>query len=393
VSPTTRDLLDTLVGFDTTSLGSNLELVAFVEDLLDEHGIASTRVPSPDGTRANLLARIGPDVPGGVVLSAHTDCVPVTGQPWTTDPFTVTEVDGRLHGRGVTDMKGFLAVVLAAVPRAVAATLDRPLLLALSYDEEIGTVGAPSAVAGLLDAYARPSAVLVGEPTELEVVTAHKGVRSFTTTVTGRDGHSSQPHLAANAVAAVARLATYIDEVAAEHQRSAADGRFDPPYTTFNVATLHGGQAINIVPRHAELTWEYRPVPADDSDAIVDRVTRYAEEEVLPRLRAATGVGEITTEPVASARALAAEDDGTAERLARRLTGYDGPPRTVPFGTDGGHFQAAGLSTVVCGPGSIQQAHQPDEWIESAQLARCEEVVDRLIDHLTEVHHDDRSTA
>jgi acetylornithine deacetylase len=382
VTPEVHRLLETLVAFDTTSRSSNLPLLTFVESLLDEHGIPHHRDTDPTGTKANLVARIGPDLAGGVVLTGHTDCVPVDGQPWTHDPFTLTEQDGKLYGRGTSDMKGFLAVVLAALPDLVAADLQRPILLVLTYDEEIGTVGAPSAVASLLATQPRPEVVIVGEPTSMEVVNAHKGVRAFTTTVEGRDGHSSQPQFAANAVAAVARLATYIDDLATRHRDAAADPRFTPPYTTFNLATVHGGQAINIVPRRAELTWEYRPVPADDSDALRHEVEQFARDEVLPRLRAATGVGEITFRSDAAAVGLDAEVDGPAERLVRELTGYDGPGRTVPFATDGGHFQAAGLSTVVCGPGSIDQAHQPDEWVEIAQLDACVGFVRRLMFHL-----------
>jgi acetylornithine deacetylase len=375
--------LDTLVGTDTTSSRSNLELLAAVESWLDAHDVPHERVPSPDGTKANLLARIGPDVAGGVVLTGHTDCVPVTGQPWTHDPFAVTREGDRLYGRGVTDMKGFLAVVLAALPRLAAAGLARPVLLALTYDEEVGTVGAPSAVARLADAYPHPSAVIVGEPTSMGVVTAHKGIRSYTTTVEGLDGHSSQPHLAANAVAAVARIAAFVADLADRHAAQVRDDRFDPPHTTFNVATIAGGQAINIVPRWAELTWEYRPVPADDTSALFDEVDRFAREEVLPRLRRDTGVGEVRSTPVAVARGLGAEEGGEAERLVRALTGDRSPARTVPFATDGGHFQAAGWSTVVCGPGDIAQAHQPDEWIDLAQLEACARFVDGLGDHLS----------
>ncbi|MEX0836473.1 MAG: M20/M25/M40 family metallo-hydrolase, partial [Nitriliruptor sp.] len=212
-----RRLLDTLVGMDTTSRRSNLELIGFVESLLDDHGVASERVFSPDGTKANLLARIGPDVEGGVVLTGHTDCVPVDGQPWTREPFAVSEESGRLYGRGVTDMKGFLAVVLAALPELCATDLERPVLLALTYDEELGTIGAPSAVERLAAAYPAPSAVIVGEPTSMCVVTAHKGVRAFTTSVEGLDGHSSQPQVAANAVAAVARIGAFIADLADRH--------------------------------------------------------------------------------------------------------------------------------------------------------------------------------
>jgi acetylornithine deacetylase len=203
-----RELLARLVAIDTTSARTNLPLLEVVEEVLDTHGVPHERVPDPTGTKANLLARIGPEVVGGVVVSGHTDCVPVEGQPWTRDPFTLHAADGRLYGRGTTDMKGFLAVLLAAVPRFVAADLRRPLLLALTYDEEIGTVGAPTAVERLLATQPRPSSVLIGEPTGMEVVSGHKGIRAFTTVVEGLDGHSSQPQRAANAVAAAARIAT-----------------------------------------------------------------------------------------------------------------------------------------------------------------------------------------
>jgi acetylornithine deacetylase len=377
-----QELLARLVAIDTTSARTNLPLLAVVEEVLDAHGVPHERVPDATGTKANLLARIGPAVDGGVVVSGHTDCVPVEGQPWTHDPFTLRAADGRLYGRGTTDMKGFLAVLLAAVPRFVAADLRRPLLLALTYDEEIGTVGAPAAVERLLATQPRPAAVLIGEPTGMEVVSGHKGIRAFTTVVEGLDGHSSQPQRAANAVAAAARIATYLDDLATERLAAAADPRFDPPATTVNLATVTGGQAINIVPRRCELAWEYRPVPADDSFAIRDEVDRFAQEAVLPRLRGTSGVGRIETRTDAVARALAIEPDGAAERLARTLLGDDGPVRTVPFGTDGGHFQAAGLSTVVVGPGRIEQAHTPDEWIEVAQLEACDAFLDGLRDHL-----------
>ncbi|MTV26357.1 acetylornithine deacetylase [Nitriliruptoraceae bacterium ZYF776] len=380
--PTVHDVLATLVATDTTTAGSNLEAVGYVESLLDAHGVPHLRVPSPDGTKANLLARIGPEVEGGVVLTGHLDCVPVAGQPWSQDPFTLTEVGDRYVGRGTTDMKGFLAVVLAALPRLLAGGLRRPVLLALTYDEEIGTVGAPSAVEALLATQPRPTAVLVGEPTSMEVVTAHKGVRSFATRVDGIDGHSSQPQHAVNAVAALARIATFIADLAEEHREAGGDARFTPPETTFNLATITGGQAINIVPRLAELTWEYRPVPADDGDAIVRRVQAFVHREVLPRLTSTAGEGDVTFEPLAVARALAAEPDGAAEALARRLSGYEGPARTVPFATDGGHFQAAGLSTVVCGPGAIDQAHTADEWIAIEQLERCDVALERLVEEL-----------
>jgi len=382
-SDATLRLLTDLVAMDTTSRDPNLALIAYVEELLAAHGIAHERVPNVDGTKAGLIAQIGPDRPGGVVLSGHTDCVPVDGQPWTRPPFALTEEGGRVYGRGTSDMKGFLATVLAAVPAMAAAELARPIQLALTFDEELGTIGAPSVVDGLLARFPRPDVVLIGEPTLMEVVNAHKGVRAFLVTATGKDGHSSQPHLAANAITAITRIAGRIADLAEAHRAAAADPRFDPPYTTFNLGMVSGGQALNIIPRQAELTFEFRPVPADDTAAIADELRHYANEEVLPHLRRDTGVGDITFEVLAVARALAAEPAGTAEALARQLSGYTGPARTVPFGTDGGHFQAAGLSTVVIGPGSIEQAHQPDEWIALAELAAAERFLGDLIGHLS----------
>jgi acetylornithine deacetylase len=379
----TLDLLARLVAVDSTSRGSNLGVIEIAEEVLDAARVPTWRVPSDDGEKANLIARIGPEAEGGVILSGHTDCVPVDGQPWTRDPFTLTEDGDRLYGRGTTDMKGFIAVALALAGEAAGAELARPLFLALSYDEEVGAIGAGPLVDELVRSHPRPGVCLVGEPTSMRLVGAHKGVRSFRTVIEGRDGHSSKPQLAANALAGAARLATFIDDLAAEHRHAAADPRFDPPYTTFNLATLDSGQAINIVPRHAELTWEYRPVPADDSDELRKKVDQFARDEVLPRMFAAHPGAKVTTEPIAAVPALASEDDGEAERLVRTLTGADEPIETVPFGTDGGYFQAADISTVIIGPGDIDQAHQPDEFIERSQLDEAERFVRRLIGHLT----------
>ncbi|MDX1658744.1 MAG: acetylornithine deacetylase [Nitriliruptorales bacterium] len=378
----TLTILERLVAADTTSRTSNLALIEIVEELLSAYGVESQRVPNEDGTKAGLIARIGPEVDGGVVLSGHTDCVPVDEQPWSTDPFELHEDGGRLYGRGTADMKGFLAAVLAQLDVLAGAGLERPVILALSYDEELGTLGAPSLVAELLASQPRPAAVVVGEPTSLQVVNAHKGVRAFTTTVHGLDAHSSQPQRGANAIAALARVATAIDDLATRHREAAADPDFEPPYTTFNLATIQGGQAINIIPRRAEMTWEYRPVPADDNDAILQQVQERAENEVLPRLRATHPDGAIEFTTDALVPTLAPEEDGAAEALVRDIMEIHAPAETVAFGTDGGHFQAAGLSTVVFGPGSIDQAHQPDEYIAAAQLERFAPFIPRLASRL-----------
>ncbi|MFP5308722.1 MAG: acetylornithine deacetylase [Actinomycetes bacterium] len=381
-SSDTLDLLERLVAIDTTSSESNLPLLEVVTELLDDVGVEHHGIPDATGEKANLIATVGPRVEGGVVLAAHTDCVPVTGQPWSTDPFTLVRRDDRVVGRGTTDMKGFLACVLAALPRMVEADLQRPIVLGLTHDEEVGALGAEALATELVRTVPAPAACLVGEPTSMRVVDAHKGVRSFTVTVTGRDGHSSKPHLAANAIAALARIATHVDDLAARHRDVGADPRFDPPHTTFNLATIAGGQAINIVPRHAELTFEYRPVPADDSEAILEAVQAFTEAEVLPRLRRDVPDATVTFERGAVVPALRPQPGGAAETLVRSLTGDTQPSGTVPFGTDGGHIQAAGIPTVVFGPGDIDQAHQPDEFILLSELARCEAFLDDLVEHL-----------
>ena len=407
----TLDLLERLVAIDSTSAVSNLPVLDVCEQVLTDAGAWTRRVPSADeDDKAGLLARIGPDRDGGVVLSGHTDCVPVTGQPWTTDPFTLTERDGLLVGRGATDMKGFLASVLAAAPRFAAADLARPLWVLLTWDEEVGTVGAGPMTAALLE-HTTPSCAVVGEPTSMRPVVAHKGVRSLRVVVHGRDGHSSKPDRGANAVVAAARIAAHVDDVATRRRAGTPDPLFDPPHTTFNVATIEGGQAINIIPRRAELTFEYRPVPADDGWELADEIAAWAEREVLPDLRAVDPDCRVVvergtyveglapeTEPAGSYAGVADDDAvrhgsgaaehvaeaGAAERLVRDLLAFTGEAGTVPFGTDGGWHQRAGISTVVCGPGDIDQAHQPDEFIEPSQLGACDAFLAALADHLAD---------
>lgn len=391
----TLELLERLVAIDSTSAVPNLPVLDVCEEVLHGVGAWTRRVPSPDEDgKAGLLARIGPDVDGGVVLSGHTDCVPVAGQPWTTDPFALVERDGVLVGRGATDMKGFIAAALAAAPTFAEAPLARPLWLLLTWDEEIGTVGAGPMTEALLQE-TTPACVIVGEPTSMRPVVAHKGVRSLSVVVHGRDGHSSKPALGANAVVAAARLAAHVDDVAARVRREGGDDLFDPPETTFNVATLRGGQAINIIPRRAELTFEYRPVPADDGWGLADEIVAWARAELLPGMRAVDESCRIEVTRGTVVHGLAPEagggtgaagrvtDAGAAERLVRDLTGFTGEAGTVPFGTDGGWHQEAGLSTVVCGPGDIDQAHQPDEFIAPSQLAACDEFLRGLAAHLT----------
>ena len=374
-----REMIEKLVGFDTVSAKSNLALIEFVEDYLTGHGVPFRRVGTAFEDKANLYATLGPDVPGGIVLSGHSDVVPVEDQPWSHDPFNVIERDGRLYGRGTSDMKSFIATALALVPDALAAGLKVPLHLAISYDEEVTCGGAVELVEEITANLPLPRIVIIGEPTSMQLVNAQKGIFSFETRVTGKDAHSSQPHRAANAAIAAAELAAFIGRLAEEKSAGPIDERFEPPYTTFNVGILEGGTAMNIIPRQARLRWEFRMVPKDDSDAIIERYRQFAEMEVLPRLRRNVPEAAIVTEPQVSVPALRPEADSPAEELVRHLTGTN-QAIAVSYSTEGGIYQEAGFSTVICGPGSIDQAHQPDEFIDLSQVAACEAFLRRLIE-------------
>ncbi len=375
------DLLARLVAVDTTSRESNLPLLDLVEEQLAGLADDSFRVPDDSGRKANLVVRFGPDAPGGVVLSGHTDCVPVDGQEWTHDPFTLTRVDDRVVGRGAVDMKGFLACCLAVAPTLAAADLTAPVWLALSHDEEIGAVGAATLAPAMADAGVAPDAVIVGEPTSLEPVTAHKSVRSFTYTFTGLGGHSSQPQHGANAVVAGARLAAHVADVAADLVGD-VDPAFDPPHTTFNVAMIQGGTAINIIPDRCAVTFEYRALPSEDGPELAERIEAWAREQLVPELCRTCPDADLKVEEASLLPAFHREEDGEAEALVRRLTGTTAPARTAPFGTDASRFQQLGWSTVVCGPGRIEVAHRPDEWIALDQMAACRQMLEDLVGRL-----------
>ncbi len=377
---TSLDMLDRLIGFDTVSSKSNLELIAFVESYLAGLGIASRRTTSPDGEKANLFATIGPHEPGGVVLSGHTDVVPVKGQPWTSNPFALTRRDSRLYGRGTADMKTFIAVCLALAPRAVRSHLRKPLHFAFSFDEETGCLGVGHLIEDVSRNLPMPAAVIVGEPSDMKLVNAHKGGYGFRTTVVGKEAHSSQLHRAGHAIYAAIDLVQFVRRIAEEKRRTAPpDSPFEPPYSTLSVGTIDGGTALNIVPRQCVFDWEMRPLPGDDAEEVLDRFNRYAETVVLPRLRENAPEATIVTEVEAQVPPLEPEAESPAEALVRLLTGAN-RAQVVSYCTEGGLFQRAGMSTVICGPGSIDQAHKPDEFIEIAQIAACEEFLRRLIE-------------
>lgn len=375
---TPREMLARLVAFPTVSTASNLDLVDFAAGYLAGHGVPTLRVPDETGTKAGLLACVGPAVPGGVVLSGHTDVVPVAGQPWTSDPFTLTERDGRLHGRGTCDMKGFCAAALALVPEMLAADLKRPVILALSRDEEIGCIGAPPLIEAMLGALPPPEAVIVGEPSEMRVVTGQKGSWGFRARVRGHEVHSSRMH---TGVSAIIEAARFIAWTQGEMERAAAatpPNDFDPPWTTIHFGLIEGGTASNITARECRLSGEVRCLPEEDPAAWRARLVAEAERQGAAMRAVAPGTGFEFEDRMLLPGFLA---DGPAEALARALTGDNG--RTVvSYQTEAGHFQARGLPTVICGPGSIEQAHQPDEFITSDQLDAGTEFMRRLIRRL-----------
>lgn len=374
------EMIAALIGFDTTSAKSNLALIDFVADYLRGHGIASRRTASDDGAKANLFATLGPEVAGGVVLSGHSDVVPVAGQAWDSDPFEMVARDGRLYGRGTADMKSFLAIALALVPEFLARPLARPIHLAFSYDEEIGCLGVGRLIADLQANLPPPAAVIIGEPTSMGIASAHKGCYVQRTRITGKEAHSSQPQRGGSAILAAGELLHFLGRLARE-RRAAADpeSRFEPPFTTFNIGVIDGGSALNIIPRDCAFTWEFRPLPGEDPDEVIARLDDFARSEVLPELREHAPEAAIVTERLAGVPPLRVEAEGAAEALLRRLSGLN-DTIAVSFGTEGGLFQEAGFSTVVCGPGSIDQAHQPNEFVELAQIEACTALLRKLGD-------------
>jgi len=377
---TPREMIEKLVSFDTTSRVSNLALIHFIRDYLKGHGVESLLIHDPSGEKANLYATVGPaDVPG-IALSGHTDVVPVDGQTWDTDPFTVIEKDGRLYGRGTSDMKSFTAIALALVPEFQKTKLKTPIHFALSYDEEVGCLGAPLMIERLAALPVRPKIVIVGEPTSMAVVNAHKGVHGYATTVHGFEVHSSATHRGVNAVAYAADCVQFLSGIAREmrEQRAEPDSGFDPPFTTVHVGTIRGGTAQNIVPLECSFTWEVRLMPGADADEVPARFAKYIAETLLPEMRAVHEGADIVIETKPSVPGLVPEDGSPAEELVLALARRN-HTEVVAYGTEAGQFQEAGMPTVVCGPGSIQQAHKPNEYIELSQIAECEAFMNRLL--------------
>ncbi|WP_019904342.1 acetylornithine deacetylase [Methylobacterium sp. 77] len=376
---TTLDLLARLVAFDTESSRSNLALIDSVCAYLDGWGVSHVRIPNAQGDKAAIFATIGPMADGGIVLSGHTDVVPVTGQAWTTDPFALRIADGRAYGRGAVDMKGFCALALAAVPDMIAADLKRPIHILLSYDEETTCLGVADTIARFGADLPRPGAVIVGEPTDLDVADAHKSIVTYLTTVHGHEAHSAKPMLGANAVMAAAELVSELNRIAdAMIERGDASGRFDPPSTTVHVGTISGGTARNILPKVCTFHWEFRGLPDLDMGEIPALFAAKVETVLTGRLNRYGDYGRIETIEEVAVPGLAPEPGSEAERLTLRVAGRN-HTISVPYATEAGRFQMAGIPTVVCGPGSIDQAHQPDEYITLAALESGEAFMRRLI--------------
>ena len=377
------ELLSQLVAFDTESQKSNLRLIDFVESYLSSLHVPFTRVPNAQGDKAALFATIGPMQDGGIVLSGHTDVVPVAGQIWTSDPFQLREDKGRLYARGACDMKGFDALSLAMIPEFQKAALKRPIHLLLSYDEETTCLGPVDTIARFGKDLPRPALAIVGEPTLMQVADAHKSVAAFTTIVTGHEAHSSKPKLGANAIEAACALVTELYRLADELDALAdPSSRFDPPSSTLSVGTIEGGTARNILARQCRFLWEFRGLPSVSADWALRHLEVYAQSQVLPRLRRYAPEASIVTHVEVEVPGLVPDPGSIAETLGFKLT-RSNRALAVSYATEAGRFQNAGLPTIVCGPGSIDQAHQPDEFIEIAQLDAGIGFMRRLIAELS----------
>lgn len=373
------ELLARLVAFDTTSYKSNMPLVHFVEDYLEQHGVSCRLVPTSDGQKAGLFATIGPQGAAGIGLSGHTDVVPVTGQNWDTDPFTLVERDGRYYGRGTSDMKGYLACVLAAVPEFRRRRLKTPIHIIFSYDEETGCHGVRPMIAEFGQEVMRPRMVFVGEPTRMSVVDAHKGPVRWTVEVEGRAAHSSMAPLGVNAISYASRLIAELARIEAELKALPPNPRFDPPYPTLQVTLINGGTATNIVPISCQFSFEVRALPGTDAHAIEARLHGLADRELLPEMRGTAPESTIRIRQINRVPPFAAHANSEVLALALKLAEANAT-YAVSYATEAGLFQDAGAPAIVCGPGDIAQAHTANEWIEKSELEKCSAFLMRLAD-------------
>ncbi|MGE0418306.1 MAG: acetylornithine deacetylase [Acetobacteraceae bacterium] len=375
-------LLDRLVSFDTTSRNSNLPLISFVRSYLDSYGVPYRISQDSTGQKANIHAVIGPQAAGGLALSGHVDTVPVDGQSWSSDPFTLRRQDGRLYARGACDMKGFVASCLAAVPDFLARKPSRPLHLFISYDEEVGCHGAQRLIRDLSDSGLQPAVCVVGEPSGMKPILSHKGKLNLKVSVRGLPGHSSEPAKGVNAVQAAAEAVAW---VAAEARRFPVEGPFedgfDPPHTTIHVGTMQGGTILNIIPEHAEFIMEWRNIPGDDPRHHVERLKDHVARTIEPAMKAVHPATGFSYEIMVEMPGMSLPADHDLTSVVKQLTGSNSTGK-VSYGTEGGFYQEAGIPTIICGPGHIAQAHQPDEFVAQSELDACDAFIRRLVDRL-----------
>ncbi len=396
IRPETWEMIQQLVGFDTTSRESNLGLIEWVRDWLNRQGVPCHLTYDRSGMKANLLATVDPEHPGrtrsgGVILSGHTDVVPIDGQAWSTSPFVATLIGDRIHGRGTADMKSFIAAALAMTPRLLAAPLQVPLHFALSYDEEVGCLGVRSLIDDMAARALRPAACIVGEPTGMDVVVAHKGKRAFRCRVHGREAHSALTPLGVNAIEYAAQLIVHIRAMANQLRSNGPfQAGFDVPFTTLQTGTIKGGTATNIVPRECSFDFEFRYLPGVDPDRIESQIRNYAEEVLVPEMRQVEPASRIEFESMSDTPGLSIEETHRLTVLARALARNDRIGR-VGYATEAGLFQAADVQSIVCGPGHIEQAHRPNEFVTLEQVARCEAFLERLLGHLCTHGPDDEA--
>ncbi|WP_065259804.1 acetylornithine deacetylase [Pseudomonas bananamidigenes] len=371
-------LLKTLVGFDTTSRESNLQLIDFVRDYLEGFDVPCELIYNDERSKANLFATIGPTDQPGIVLSGHTDVVPVDGQPWTVPPFKLSERDGKLYGRGTADMKGYIACVLALVPSLIEVPLRRPVHIALSYDEEVGCLGVRSLLKVLAQRPVKPLLCIIGEPTELKPVLGHKGKLAMRCDVQGHACHSAYAPLGVNAIECAAELIGELGRIARQLKAEHLDPRFDPPYSTVQTGVITGGKALNIVPADCRFDFEIRALPSQDPAVVAQQLKVYAEQQMLPRMRAVSAQSDIRFSELSAYPGLATD---AASQAAEWIAAFCGSEDfgTVAFGTEGGLFNAVGIPTVVCGPGSMDQGHKPDEFVSLDQLKACDQMLQRML--------------
>lgn len=377
---TSTELIKKLIAYPTVSNVTNLDLIGFIEDYLASFDIPSKRIVNKEATKANLYATLGPQDQGGIVLSGHTDVVPVAGQDWSGDPFHVREHDQKLYGRGTADMKSFIAICLAAVPQFLSKPLQTPIHFAFSYDEELGCLGVRAMINDIITNLPRPKLVIVGEPTNMKVVDAHKACYSFQTSVKGREAHSSMTHLGVNAIVIASHLITELTRITEEiRTRGDETGRFDPPYTTVSIGMIEGGSAVNIVPNHCQFSWDIRTLPGHDPATWLTRLQDFTDRKLLREMRAIDPAASITTEQINAIPALAPDPKTGLQSLILKFARQN-ETEAVSYGTEAGLFQAREMPAFICGPGDIRQAHRADEFITLEQIKACEAFVTRLAD-------------